>query len=111
MDTPQEQAGGTVDRSPSLRRVLTGYLRLRSPYNLCVDAAILVLLSYVGGSLERWARFTEVARRGPTQQVSMWWAASEAMAIATGMVYYIGAGIFFVGCARIIADRIGERRG
>ena len=78
--------------------MLAGYLRLRSPYNLCLDAAIFILVSYFLTSIRNWLYIT---------LISATWAAKEALDIAIGSVYYMGLGVFFIALARMIADRIG----
>jgi hypothetical protein len=92
--------------SPSLRRVLAGYLRLRSPYNLCLDAAIFILVSYFLTSIRNWLYITLISPAG-SRPVQRTWAAKEALDIAIGSVYYMGLGVFFIALARMIADRIG----
>jgi TRAP-type C4-dicarboxylate transport system permease small subunit len=103
--------GQPMNGKPSLRRVLTGYLRLRSPYNLCVDALLIVALSYVLSAGEEWVQrvMWEEQAAQPTTLPRAWWFVMKLTSIVTGVVYLAGLGIFFVACARIIADRIGER--
>lgn len=86
--------------------MLAGYLRLRSPYNLCLDAAIFILVSYFLTSIRNWLYITLIPQPRP-DQFSATWAAKEALDIAIGSVYYMGLGVFFIALARMIADRIG----
>jgi hypothetical protein len=106
---PESVRGIQPQRSPSIRRVLGGYLRLRSPSNLCLDAGLVVLLSYVAGSLHRWISIGQMTPR-PPDQFSMWWSLNEFVQVTVGMLYLVGIGLFFIGCARFIADRIESPR-
>ncbi len=105
---PEPQVQGTTEAKPrpSLRRVLAGYLRLRSPYNLCLDAGLVVLASYLLTSGRRWIAVG--MGRGPSETFSGWWALNEAAEIGVGMLYLAGLGMFLIACARIIAERPGR---
>lgn len=85
---------------------MAGYLRLRSPYNLCLDAALLVGASYVLGAVWRWLTIAQGWDTG--QRTSAIWAVSDAGHVLAGLMFYVGEGVFLVACARIIADRGGE---
>lgn len=94
------------DRSPSLRRVLNGYLRLRSPQNLCIDGGLAVVAAYLLGVVLAW--FHSPWELATTEVSRGRWALEEAFRIATGCTHYAGIGLFLFGCARLIADRIGK---
>ena len=96
----------STEPRPSLRRVLAGYLRLRSPFNLILDGALLLLASDVISAGQRWAQAG--GRTRPPDQFSGWWAANEVVYLITGMAFYGATALLAVGCARIIADRIAE---
>ena len=58
---------------------------MRSPYNLCLDAGLVVLTSYAADSARRWLSVQQ--GRGPTEQFSMWWALNEASGIAEPRIW------------------------
>lgn len=99
-----------MSEGPSLRRVFAGYLRLRSPFNMTIDAVFVWMVSAVvgigHGFMERWmyggfgitggARVPEV---GP-------WLGLEAASVVYSFLYWLAFGLFFFACARVIADRV-----
>jgi hypothetical protein len=100
---------GEEPRQPSLRRVLAGYLRLRSPYNLCLDGFVAFAASYMLSAAQQWLEVqTHRAMTGPSQDgFSAWWFYNQAALIVVALIYSGGVGVFLVGLARIIADRLG----
>jgi hypothetical protein len=76
------------------------YLRRRSPQDLCLDAAIVLFLSY----LVTWTYY--LLRPDRTDHSGIERALEAIAGIAGTMLMYIAIGLFIVGCIRIIADRI-----
>lgn len=95
-----------MSSSPSLRRVVTGYLSLRDPYNLTVDALIGLVASYLLGWAVDWFSFQEhMPAAGATVTPAAWRMAGTVVGTVAGVLYFAAIGVFLVGIARIIAAR------
>jgi hypothetical protein len=107
VESPDAGSSGSSERpNPSLRRILAGYLRLRSPFSLVIDAAIVLVASYLLSSAHQWTRVGLMNR--PPEEFSAWWALNELVTILASFLFYASTAMFFVACARIIAERSGR---
>lgn len=96
----------------SLRRVLAGYLRLRSPFNMVIDAVALWMVAAVLGLVHeslRQGMYGAFGVGAPPPPEYATWLAVEALGTVYGFVYWTSFGLFIFACARVVADRVAAR--
>ncbi len=97
-----------MNEAPSLRRVFAGYLRLRSPFNLAIDAVVVfAVASLVGIAVSYFEQSTFGTFSGDHQPPTRGeWIVARVFDAVYWMIYWSAFALFAFACARLIADRI-----
>jgi hypothetical protein len=100
----------SMNRHPSLRRALTGYLRLRDPYNRCIDSLLMLAVLYVLGWGVNWLTESQRIASGQADAAGFRsrWFLNAFAGTAAPLVWHVAIGLFAVATARIIS---GARHG